>query len=55
MMARLCEKDHGGGSGSGYGFFALVAWVFGIAGGAYLLCGIVGWGVKYGNEATARD
>lgn len=45
----------GGGSGAGYGFFALVAWVLGIVGGAYLLCGIVGWGVKYGNEATARD
>ncbi len=43
------------GSGAGYGFFTLVAWVLGIAGAAYLLCGIVGWGVKYGNEATARD
>ena len=44
-----------GGSGAGYGFFALFGWGLGIAGGAYLLCGVVGWGVKYGNEATARD
>ncbi|GAA1477327.1 hypothetical protein GCM10009623_17730 [Nocardioides aestuarii] len=44
-----------GGSGAGYGFFALVAWLLGAAGAGYLLCGIVGWGVKYGNEATARD
>lgn len=43
------------GSGAGYGFFALVAWGLGVAGAAYLLCGVVGWGVKYGNEATARD
>lgn len=36
-------------------FFSFVGWLFAAAGGAYLLCGIVGWGVKYGNEATARD
>jgi hypothetical protein len=43
------------GNGGGSGFFALVSWAIGVAGAAYLLCGIIGWGVKYGNEATARD
>ncbi len=43
------------GNGGGSGFFALASWAIGAAGAAYVLCGIIGWGVKYGNEATARD
>jgi hypothetical protein len=43
------------GNVGGSGFFALASWAVGAAGAAYLLCGIIGWGVKYGNEATARD
>jgi RNA polymerase subunit RPABC4/transcription elongation factor Spt4 len=43
------------GNGGSSGLFALGSWAVGAAGAAYLLCGIIGWGVKYGNEATARD
>jgi hypothetical protein len=43
------------GNGGSSGLFALGSWAVGAAGVAYLLCGIIGWGVKYGNEATARD
>lgn len=43
------------GNGAVSGLFALGSWAVGAAGAAYLLCGIIGWGVKYGNEATARD
>ncbi len=47
----LVAEDSAGGAS----FFSLLSWVVGAAGAAYLLCGIIGWGVKYGNEATRHD